>query len=54
MNFQEFLKYIPKIQKEPLTGEEAHEKMMPAERIAIFKDLDLNTVNARKACVMML
>ena len=54
MNFQEFLKYIPKIQKEPLIGEEAHEKMMPAERISIFKDLDLNTVNARKACVMML
>lgn len=54
MNFQEFLKYIPKIQKEPLIGEKAHEKMMPAERIAIFKDLDLNTVNARNACVMML
>jgi len=54
MNFQEFLKYIPKIQKEPLIGEEAHEKMMPAERIAIFKDLDLTTVNARNACVMML
>jgi len=54
MNFQEFLEYIPKIQKEPLIGEEAHEKMMPAERIAIFKDLDLNTVNARNACVMML
>lgn len=54
MNFQEFLEYIPKIQKEPLIGEEAHEKMMPAERITIFKDLDLNTVNARNACVMML
>lgn len=54
MNFQEFLEYIPKIQKEPLIGEQAHEKMMPAERIAIFKDLDLNTVNARNACVMML
>lgn len=54
MNFQEFLEYIPKIQKEPLIGEQAHEKMMPAERIAIFKDLDLTTVNARNACVMML
>jgi 8-oxo-dGTP pyrophosphatase MutT (NUDIX family) len=54
MNFQEFLKYIPKIAKVNLIGEQAHEKMMPAERIAIFKDLDLTTVNVRKACVMML
>lgn len=54
MNFQEFLKYIPKIAKEKGIGEEAHEKMMPPKRIAIFKDLDLSTINARKACVMML
>ncbi|MNE50788.1 putative NUDIX hydrolase [compost metagenome] len=54
MDFQEFLKYIPKIAKEKVIGEEAHEKMMPPERITLFKGLDLNPVNARKACVMML
>lgn len=54
MNFQEFLKYIPKIAKENLIGEEAHQKMMPLERIEIFKNLDMSTINARNACVMML
>jgi len=54
MEFQEFLKYIPKITKENLPGEEAHQKMMPAERIEIFKHLDMATLTPRKAAVMML
>lgn len=54
MNFDAFLKYLPKIAKENLIGEEAHEKMMPAERITIFKNLDLDKIVARKACVLML
>lgn len=54
MNFDAFLEYIPQILEEKLPGEEAHQKMMPLERIEIFKNLDLNAVNARNACVMML
>lgn len=54
MNFQAFLNYIPKIRKEKLMGEKAHLKMMPLERIEIFKDMDMSTINAKEACVMML
>lgn len=54
MNFQEFLKYIPKIAKENLPGVEAHQKMMPLERIEIFKHLDMSSINPRRAAVMML
>jgi len=54
MNFDTFLKYIPQILDEKLPGEEAHMEMMPLERIAIFKDLDLEKINPREASVMML
>lgn len=54
MNFQEFLEYIPKIAKENLPGAEAHQKMMPLERIEIFKHLDMSLINPRRAAVMML
>lgn len=54
MNFDAFLKYIPQILDEKLPGEEAHIEMMPLERIAIFKDLDLEKINPREASVMML
>jgi len=54
MNFDTFLDYIPQILDENLPGENAHMEMMPAERIAIFKDLDLEKINPREASVMML
>lgn len=54
MNFDAFLKYIPQILEEKLPGYNAHVEMMPLERIAIFKDLDLEKVNPREASVMML
>jgi len=54
MDFQEFLEYIPKIAKENLPGEEAQQKMMPQERIEIFKRLDMSSINPRRAAVMML
>jgi len=54
MNFDAFLNYIPQILDENLPGEDAHMEMMPAERIAIFKDLDLEKINPREASVMML
>ncbi|MDR6967584.1 8-oxo-dGTP pyrophosphatase MutT (NUDIX family) [Flavobacterium arsenatis] len=54
MNFDAFLKYIPQILTENLPGDDAHLEMMPLERIAIFKDLDLEKINPREASVMML
>lgn len=54
MNFDAFLKYIPQILEENLPGDNAHMEMMPLERIAIFKDLDLEKINPREASVMML
>ncbi|WP_026706145.1 NUDIX hydrolase [Flavobacterium soli] len=54
MNFDVFLKYIPQILEEKLPGDNAHVEMMPLERIAIFKDLDLEKINPREASVMML
>lgn len=54
MDFQDFLNYVPKIAKESLPGESAHLKMAPPERRAILKTLDFETLNLRKAAVMML
>lgn len=54
MNFEAFLKYIPQILEEKLPGEEAHLEMIPPERMAIFKDLDLEKINPREASVLML
>ena len=54
MNFDAFLNYIPQILEENLPGDDAHMKMMPLERIAIFKDLNLEKINPREASVMML
>lgn len=54
MNFDAFLNYIPQIIEEKLPGEKVHMEMMPLERIAIFKDLELEKINPREASVMML
>lgn len=54
MDFDAFLKYIPKIVKVPLPGESAHFKMAPPERKDLMKKIDLTTINPRKAAVMML
>ncbi|CAM4153979.1 CoA pyrophosphatase [Flavobacterium antarcticum] len=54
MIFTEFLNYIPKIAKENLIGEEAHEKMSPPERLAFIKKNDPAEFNPRKAAVLML
>lgn len=54
MNFDAFLKYIPQILEEKLPGEDAHMEMMPLERIAVFKNLDLEKINPREASVLML
>ncbi len=54
MDFDTFLKLLPKINLEILPGESAHIKMAPLERRGIMKTLDLITINPRKAAVMML
>lgn len=54
MIFTDFLKYIPKIAKENLIGEEAHQKLSPPERLAFVAKNDIASLNPRKAAVLML
>jgi 8-oxo-dGTP pyrophosphatase MutT (NUDIX family) len=54
MNFDTFLEYIPLIQQEKLPGTPTHQRMMPLERIELLKNLNVDSLKAKKACVMML
>jgi len=54
MDFQEFLKYVPKIMDATLPAAEAHYKMAPLERIEDMKNLNIQTQNPKIAAVMML
>jgi 8-oxo-dGTP pyrophosphatase MutT (NUDIX family) len=54
MEFHHFLKYIPKIAKETLPAANAHLKMAPVQRIEMLKSLNPDSLNPRKAAVMML
>jgi 8-oxo-dGTP pyrophosphatase MutT (NUDIX family) len=54
MNFQQFLKYVPKFSEVDLPGSEAHYKMAPLERIESLKNLNLDGKNPKTAAVMML
>ncbi len=54
MDFLEFIKYVPKIEKETLLAADAHKKMAPAERIFTFPELNFAELSPRKAAVMML
>jgi 8-oxo-dGTP pyrophosphatase MutT (NUDIX family) len=54
MDFTEFLKYVPKIEKEKLLAQKAHLKMAPLERILAVDEEDYFYKNPRKAAVMML
>ncbi len=54
MNFDLFLKTIPKIQNAKLLGEEAHKKMAPKNRIDLIKDFDYTISNPKKASILML
>lgn len=54
MLFTEFTKYLPKIRKQQLPAVEAHEKMLPKDRIcSVDKDFYKNK-NPRISAVMML
>lgn len=54
MLFDDFLKYLPKIEKEKLLSTAAHQKMAPLERILSIQSVDINKSNPKKAAVMML
>ena len=54
MDFQDFITHIPKIEQEILLGELAHQIMSPPERADLIKNLNLETLNPKKAAVMML
>ncbi|MES2544720.1 MAG: CoA pyrophosphatase [Bacteroidota bacterium] len=54
MDFNDFLKYIPKIESEKLLAKEAHILMSPPERLASLIDEDYTYKNPKRAAVMML
>lgn len=54
MNFDFFLKIIPKIQNAKLLGDEAHKKLAPKNRIDLIKELEDQIVNSKKASVLIL
>jgi 8-oxo-dGTP pyrophosphatase MutT (NUDIX family) len=54
MLFLDFIKYIPKIEKEKLLAADAHAKMAPLERISFLKEMNYLDKNPREAAVLML
>lgn len=54
MQFQDFIKFVPKIEKEMLLAEDAHAKMAPLERISFLKEMNYLDKNPRQAAVLML
>jgi 8-oxo-dGTP pyrophosphatase MutT (NUDIX family) len=54
MDFQEFLKYVPKFLDVSLPAREAHFKMVPFERLESLKNQNLGGFNPKTAAVMML
>lgn len=54
MDFQDFLQIVPYLDAVNLPGEDAHNIMVPSERLEIFRTLDLEKVKPKTAAVMML
>lgn len=54
MLFKDFIKYIPKIEKEKLLSTDAHAKMAPLERISYLKEENYKDKKPRQAAVLML
>lgn len=54
MDFQDFLQIVPDFSSVILPGEEAHNVMVPKERIEILNKLNFKEVNPKSAAVMML
>ena len=54
MDFQDFLQIVPHFNDVNLPGEEAHNIMVPKERLEKMKSINMNIVNPKTAAVMML
>ena len=54
MLFTEFVKFLPKIEKEKLLSRDAHIKMAPLERISYMDEENYLDKNPKKAAVLML
>jgi len=54
MEFHDFLKYLPKIEKVSLPAMDAHLKMAPIERMDALKNLNKEHLTPKIAAVMML
>ena len=54
MDFQDFLKYVPKFLDVTLPASEAHFRMAPLDRIEGMKNLNIKDKNPKIAAVMML
>lgn len=54
MDFQEFLKYVPKIESVELPASEAHFIMAPLDRINSYKNQEFSNKIPKTAAVMML
>ena len=54
MQFNEFLKYAPKILNVELPAMDAHRKMVPSNREELLRNTDFTKITPKKAAVMML
>lgn len=54
MDFQEFLRYVPKLIEAKLPAMDAHMKMAPLERLESLKNINIDNENPRIAAVLML
>jgi len=54
MDFQDFLQIVPYLSAVNLPGEEAHNVMVPKERLEITKKINFDQIKYKKAGVMML
>lgn len=54
MDFQDFLQIVPYLDAVNLPGEEAHNIMVPQERLRVTKSLNFDEIKPRSAGVMML
>lgn len=54
MDFQDFLQIVPHLAAANLPGEEAHNIMVPEERLRILKSINFDEIKPKNAGVMML
>lgn len=54
MDFQDFLQILPHLDAVNLPGDQAHNIMVPSQRLEIMKKLNFDQINPKNAGVMML